>query len=162
AGELYYERKALPPLRSLPEAQDVVIHQGTFSKALSPGLRVGWLVAPSDVIARVRTAKRASDLSTNSLAQVVLANYLKDGLYVEHLEHVKAVYRRRRDTMLRALNKQMSFKAEIEDRRGRSNYRTKNHLPAIRWIHPKGGLFIWVQLPEGFSSRELLKLAERE
>jgi 2-aminoadipate transaminase len=88
-GELVYEGEKRMPLRAEPGAQDIVIHQGTFSKALCPGLRLGWLVAPQEVMARLRAAKRSSDLTTNSMAQVVLARYLEEGLYKDHLEHVR-------------------------------------------------------------------------
>ncbi len=161
AGELRYEGQSHPSLRSLPGSENIVIHQGTFSKALCPGLRVGWLVAPPDVIARLRMAKRASDLSTNSIAQVVLANYLNNGLYPAHLERVKALYRERRDVMLAAMNRHLGslFLAE--------QYFSRTLTPAdeprrVTWQIPEGGLFIWAKLPGGLSSRELLKYAERE
>jgi DNA-binding transcriptional MocR family regulator len=161
AGELYYERKGLPSLRSLPHSEGVVIQQGTFSKALCPGLRVGWLVAPAQAIARIRMAKRASDLSTNSMAQVVLANYLKNGLYTEHLERVKSTYRRLRDTMLRSLREHLPDFYTVSEAH---QLRESGGLPdqAILSTNPRGGLFVWVKLPKGLSSRELLKYAERE
>jgi DNA-binding transcriptional MocR family regulator len=156
AGELHYEQKPLPSLRSLPRGSEIVIHQGTFSKALCPGLRIGWLVAPKEVIACVSTAKRACDISTNSMAQIVLANYLRDGLYKEHLAKVKSVYRRREETMLSSLAKYMP--------RGIHRERPSNPKEELKisWMAPKGGLFVWVRLPEGFSARDLLELAERE
>jgi DNA-binding transcriptional MocR family regulator len=156
AGELHYEQNGLPPLRSLPYANEIVIHQGTFSKALCPGLRIGWLVAPPEVITCVRTAKRACDISTNSMAQIVLANYLKEGLYQEHLARVKSVYRRRKDRMLASLSKYMPQGIQ------RRNQAGQLEELKVGWMNPKGGLFIWVRLPDGFSSRDLLKLAERE
>lgn len=161
AGELCYERKGLPPLRSLPGADTVVIHQGTISKALCPGLRVGWLVAPAEVIARIRMAKRASDLSTNSMAQVLLANYLRQGLYSEHLERVKSIYRRRRDAMLRSLRKHLpNFRISDETEELDDPERASHQAIVCR--KAKGGLFLWVKLPNGLSARELLKYAERE
>jgi DNA-binding transcriptional MocR family regulator len=106
-------------------------------------------------------AKRASDLSTNSIAQVVLANYLNNGLYPAHLERVKALYRERRDVMLAAMNRHLGslFLAE--------QYFSRTLTPAdeprrVTWQIPEGGLFIWAKLPGGLSSRELLKYAERE
>lgn len=107
-GDLVYGDNPLPPLRSLPGGKDVVIHQGTFSKALCPGLRLGWLVAPPEVTARLLLAKRTSDLSTNSIAQIILAKYLEEGLYSKHLEHVRLCYRSRRDAMLAALSRYLS------------------------------------------------------
>ena len=107
-GDLVYSDTPLPPLRALPGGKDVVIHQGTFSKALCPGLRLGWLVAPPEVTARLLLAKRTSDLSTNSIAQIILAKYLEEGLYSKHLEHVRLCYRSRRDAMLTALSRHLS------------------------------------------------------
>ena len=141
-GDLRYDGQPLPSLKALDRDRDLVIHQGTFSKALCPGLRLGWLVAPAEVSSRLQLAKRASDLSTNSMAQVVMAEYLRQGLYEKHLEHVKSVYRRRRDTMCQALSTHLGSR--------------------LSWTKPEGGLFVWAKLPSGCSSRELLAHAERE
>lgn len=158
AGELCYEQKGLPSLRSLPNAEAVVVHQGTFSKALCPGLRIGWLVAPPEVISRIRMAKRANDLSTNSMAQVVLANYLKDGLYASHLKRVKVENRRRRDAMLRAMRKHMPVVVRADG----AELEPLALAESIVLTVPRGGLFVWAKLPDGLSARELLELAERE
>jgi 2-aminoadipate transaminase len=155
AGELSYESKSLPPIRSLPRAQNIVIHQGTLSKALCPGLRIGWLVAPPEVIARLRMAKRASDLSTNSIAQVVLANYLAQGRYEVHLTRIKKLYRQRRDAMLKSLDKHFAKTSVVNDGEVTKDSRR------ITWRHPSGGLFVWAKLPDGLSARELLAYAER-
>ena len=88
-GDLRYDPDLVPPLRALPGGREIVIHQGTFSKALCPGLRLGWLVGPAELIKRVRLAKRTCDLSTNSMAQIVLAQYLEEGLYAAHLNRVR-------------------------------------------------------------------------
>ena len=147
-GDLIYGEGVLPPLRSLPGGRDVVIHQGTFSKALCPGLRLGWLVAPPEVTARLLLAKRTSDLSTNSIAQIILARYLEEGLYVKHLEHVRLNYRKRRDVMLSALSQHFqNDSAEVS--------------LSLTWSKPDGGLFIWAKLPNGLSARELLTHAEQ-
>lgn len=148
-GDLNYDRSALPPLRSLPGGKDLVIHQGTFSKALCPGLRLGWLVAPPEVTSRLLLAKRTSDLSTNSIAQIILAKYLEEGLYSTHLEHVRTCYRNRRDTMIDALTRHMQSLNVDKSLR-------------ISWSIPHGGLFIWAKLPNGLSARELLPHAERQ
>jgi GntR family transcriptional regulator/MocR family aminotransferase len=146
-GDLCYEGQALPPLRSLPGGRELVIHQGTFSKALCPGLRLGWLVAPAEVTARLLLAKRVSDLSTNSMAQLTLAHYLSAGLYGQHLQRVCAAYKKRRDTMLGALGKYF--------RRAEPGW-------SVTWNKPHGGLFVWMKLPSSFSARELKRFAEGE
>jgi DNA-binding transcriptional MocR family regulator len=147
-GDLDYDGAALPPLKSLPGGKEIVIHQGTFSKALCPGLRLGWLVAPREVTSRLILAKRSSDLSTNSVAQIILGKYLEEGLYGGHLNNVRDCYRVRRDTMDNALTRHMKG--------------LNNRTLSLTWSKPKGGLFIWAKLPEGLSSKELLTYAERE
>ncbi len=148
-GDLNYDNSALPPLRSLPGGKEVVIHQGTFSKALCPGLRLGWLVAPPEVTSRLLLAKRTSDLSTNSIAQIILAKYLEEGLYSTHLEHVRQCYRNRRDAMLSALSRHMASVSSDKSLK-------------LSWSTPQGGLFIWAKLPDGLSARELLAFAEMQ
>lgn len=140
-GDLAYE-PSVPTLFSLDGGDGTVIYQGTFSKALCPGLRLGWLVAPEPVLARLQLAKRASDLSTNSMSQVVLAEYLSRGLYEERLATVVAAYRERLDVMCDEL--------------------TRSAADWLSWKRPQGGMFIWAKLPPGYSSRELLNYAERE
>ena len=83
SGDLCYEGNPLPSLYSLSEKKDLVIYQGTFSKALCPGVRLGWLVGPAPVLEKLSFAKRTSDLATNSMAQVILNEFLHRGLYQE-------------------------------------------------------------------------------
>ena len=146
-GDLRYDGQALPSLRALPGGREIVIHQGTFSKALCPGLRLGWIVAPRELLARLLLAKRISDLSTNSMAQLTLSHYLSAGLYVQHLDRVRSAYKSRRDAMIAALSRW--FPSDI----GKW---------AVTWNKPNGGLFIWCRLPSGMSAREFLKFAEKE
>lgn len=154
-GELVYEGERRIPLRAEPGAQDIVIHQGTFSKALCPGLRLGWLVAPQEVMNRLRAAKRSSDLTTNSMAQVVLAHYLQEGLYKNHLEHVRAAYKQRLKALTESLEQYISPIAFASEGR----HKGAQHLT---WTIPYGGLFVWAKLPARLSAREFLNYAERE
>ncbi|MDZ4835384.1 MAG: PLP-dependent aminotransferase family protein [Candidatus Melainabacteria bacterium] len=150
-GDLRYDGVALPSLRALPGSENIVIHLGTFSKALCPALRLGWLVAPPETMARLVIAKRASNLSTNSISQLILADFLKEGLYEHHLVTVRDLYRAKRDTMLKSLQRDLGF---ITDKNGqRAN---------ITWSKPEGGMFVWVKLPDGLSSRELLSYSQQE
>lgn len=141
-SDLRYDGDLLPSLKSLDGGGNTVIQQGTFSKTLCPGLRLGWITAPAEVMSRLKLAKRACDLSTNTMAQAVLAEYLRDGLYDRHLLHVRSAYKSRRDAMCKALGKHLG-----------SN---------LQWSVPQGGMFIWARLAPGLSSRELLRYAERE
>jgi 2-aminoadipate transaminase len=106
-------------------------------------------VAPPEVTYRLFLAKRSSDLSTNSIAQIILAKYLEEGLYSKHLHHVRDCYRRRRDAMIQALSTST----------GNIHF---DGSPSLTWSTPQGGLFIWAKLPTGLSSRELLRFAEPE
>jgi DNA-binding transcriptional MocR family regulator len=140
-GDLSYTDTPIAPLKSMDE-HGCVIYQGTFSKALCPGLRLGWLVAPRAVMSRLQLAKRTCDLSTNSMAQIILAEYLRRGYYEQHLREVRAEYASRLDTMCGAIDKHAS------------SY--------LSYTRPAGGMFLWCKLPPGYSSRELLSFAERE
>lgn len=150
-GDLRYDGQPIPSLRALPGSENIVIHLGTFSKALCPALRLGWLVAPPETMARMVIAKRASNLSTNSISQLILAEFLKEGLYEQHLVTVRNMYRNRRDAMLKALQKELGF---ISDKNGQR--------ADITWSRPDGGMFVWLKLPDGLSSRELLSYAQQE
>jgi 2-aminoadipate transaminase len=140
-GFLYYGEAPPPPLRALEEEQ--VFYLGSFSKILAPGLRAGWVVAPEGVAARLPLLKQAADVDTPSLGHRVASAYLEAGELPAHLALLRAEYRRRRDAMLEAL---------------------RAHLPPeIRWNHPTSGMFLWLDLPEGFDAAELLRTAvERE
>jgi 2-aminoadipate transaminase len=96
------------------------------------------------VMEKLSFAKRTSDLATNTMAQVILNEFLQRGLYQEHLSRVNAVYKRRRDTMVASLEKE--FKA----------------FPGVGFHKPKGGLFLWLSLPSGLSNRDLLNFARHE
>jgi 2-aminoadipate transaminase len=140
-GDLNYTDSPQLPLKSMDE-HNCVIYQGTFSKALCPGLRLGWLVAPAPIMERLRLAKRTCDLSTNSMAQIILAEYLARGYYEEHLKAVQKEYKHRLDTICGAIDKYASS--------------------WLSYSRPEGGMFLWCKLPPGYSSRELLSVAERE
>jgi len=113
-----------------------VIHVGTFSKILMPGLRVGWVVAPPAVIEKLVQAKQAADLHTNTLGQHLALELVRSGLLHHHLPMLRRAYRQRRDAMLAALRK---------------------HFPAdSSWTSPEGGLFLMLTLPMDLNSRLLL------
>lgn len=140
-GDLRYEGRAVPALKALdPGGQ--VIHIGTFSKMLMPGLRVGFIVADGPVYQALVRFKRVNDLATSSLIQRALRDYVTIGRYQAHLRRSIQIFRKRRDAMLSAL---------------------RRHLPAgWRAETPQGGLFLWVRLPGTLSADDLLPLALRE
>ncbi|MBN1311360.1 MAG: PLP-dependent aminotransferase family protein [Anaerolineae bacterium] len=116
-----------------------VIYLSTFSKTLCPGFRVAWVTAPEDVIFRLVQAKQAADLHTGTLAQVVAHETARDGFIEKHVAELRRVYGERRDLMLSLLEELFP--------------------PGVTWTRPKGGLFLWIRLPEGMNSTELLKKA---
>jgi 2-aminoadipate transaminase len=137
-GLLRYEGEPLPTLRSL-DGGDFVIYLGTFSKILSPGVRLGWAVAPRPVLVKMNIGKAASDLCSSSLAQLFVAEYFSAGGWPGYVASLRELYRRRRDVMLEALDE---------------------HLPReATWTRPEGGLFIWATLPEGVDTTDLLAKA---
>ncbi len=136
-GELRYSGEHLPPIASM--AKDNVILLGTISKTITPGHRLGWVVAPLPVIQKVNLAKQAADLHSNTFSQRVIYEYCRQGLLDDHLKFLCQRYGAKRKAMLSALEKY--FPAEV------------------KWTKPEGGLFLWVTLPEGMSSVGLLKKA---
>src|SRR5512146_2448598 len=130
-GDLRYDGRAQPALKSL-DPGGRAIYVSTFSKMVMPGLRVGFLVAEGPVYERLVDCKRVNDLATSSLLQRALEMYVTVGRYQAHLRRSCQLYRKRRDAMLSAIHR---------------------HLPAgVRADMPQGGLFIWMELPEGCSA----------
>ena len=139
-GELRYSGEDQISLKRL--GKDAVIHLGTFSKIISPGLRIGWAVAPKDVIGVLERVKQSTDLHTNQFAQYVVYEYVFGGALEQHVETLVRAYRERRDAMLSAMSE---------------------FFPdTVRWTKPEGGLFLWVMLPEGTAGRELFFKAVEE
>ncbi len=140
-GLLRFGGEPLPPLYQL-DGGDFVIYIGTFSKILSPGIRLGWMVAPPPVMEKVVLGKQASDLCTSTLTQYFVREYFADGNWREYIASLVEIYRARRDAMLEAL---------------------RQHFPAeATWTEPEGGLFIWATLPEYIDTEDLLAKALRE
>jgi 2-aminoadipate transaminase len=140
-GLLRYEGDPLPTLRSL-DGGDYVIYLGTFSKILSPGIRVGWAAAPRPVLEKMNLGKQEADLCSSSLTQLFVGTYFAQGRWETYLHSLIDLYRRRRDTMFDAL---------------------AEHLPPeAEWTRPGGGLFIWATLPDYIDTTDLLARALRE
>jgi 2-aminoadipate transaminase len=152
-GQLRYEGEHLPPLVRLDAEfhgcangerafRGAVLYLGTLSKTLAPGLRLGWVVAPEEVIARLVQAKQGADLHTSTFTQMVAYETARGGFLDRHVRRIREVYRPRRDAMLAALGR---------------------YFPAgVRWTRPQGGLFLWVTLTPGLDSSKLLEEALRE
>jgi 2-aminoadipate transaminase len=134
---LFYGDEPSAPIAALcPER---VIYAGSFSKVLSPGLRVGYLACPEGLFDKLLEAKQADDLHTPMLNQRIVYEVVKDGFLDAHLPKVRDLYRRQRDAMATAL---------------------QAHLPpGCQWQTPSGGMFFWVELPEGCDTDVLLPKA---
>jgi len=133
--DLRYEGEPQPPLLVLEPAADIVF-LGTFSKICCPGMRIGWLTAPAHIFEKYVLVKQGVDLHTSTLTQRQLSAYLERYDIEESIVRMRALYRRRRDAMLRAIERE---------------------FPAcIRHTRPHGGLFLWVELPHGLNAREVL------
>ncbi len=137
-GEIYFDAPPPNPVKSIDE-NEKVIYMGSFSKVIAPGLRVGYIVASKEIIAKLEVAKQAADLNSCNLSQVLLTEYLKSGEFEPHLDELRRVYKEKRDSMVEA---------------------AKKYFPeSVKVYTPKGGLFLWAELPEKYDSFSLLETA---
>jgi 2-aminoadipate transaminase len=129
-GDLYFGEAPPPSLLALspsvPGSADLLVHCGSLSKVLSPGLRVGWMVAPAELLAKATMCKQFSDANTSTFAQAVAAQYLKSGRMPETLAKVRRVYAERAKAMSEALRQNLGQR--------------------VSFVEPQGGLFIWARL----------------
>jgi 2-aminoadipate transaminase len=140
-GLLRFEGDPLPTLLSLDRGQ-FVIYLGTFSKILSPGLRLGWTVAPRPVREKMNMGKQGADLCSASLSQLFVTTYFEERRWQDYLDELIGLYRRRRDVMLEAL--------------------AEHFPPEATYTRPQGGLFIWATLPDYIDTTDLLARALEE
>lgn len=140
-GELRFMGQHLPPVRAYMQAPSVLL--GSFSKVVSPGLRLGWVCAPQDVLNPMITAKQASDLHTPGFTQRILHRYLMDNDVDKHIASIRARYGAQRDAMVQAI---------------------RRHFPEdVACTEPEGGMFLWCTLPGGISAEALFhKAIERK
>lgn len=153
-GQLRYEGDHVKPLVVLDaelnndhangQYRGSVIYLSTFSKTLAPGLRLGWVVAPPEVVHRLVMAKQGTDLHSSTFDQMVAYEVVRHGFLDAHVKRIRQVYGRHRDVMLAALSRQ--FPPDL----------------GVRWTRPRGGLFLWVTLPAGMDSKLLLQDAVKE
>lgn len=147
-GELRYSGEKIPSIQQVEAAvrgtnsiEDcTTIYAGTFSKILTPGLRVGWVAAAFPVIDKLVQVKQATDLHTSTLNQFIVYEAIRDHSFLDnHIKMLREVYRERRDLMLRTMDE---------------------HFPSeVTWTRPDGGLFLMVTMPEGVDATEILKQA---
>jgi 2-aminoadipate transaminase len=128
-----YRGIAIDPIQTL--IPDNTIYLGTFSKILAPGLRIGFYVAPKELVSLLTAAKSSVDLHTNSYGQYLAAEYLKQGFLKEHLPKIISIYKKRQEAMLEALSTALPNK--------------------YTWTRPEGGMFIWVEGPKNVDMKKL-------
>jgi 2-aminoadipate transaminase len=133
-GALSYKGDPLPKMVAMnPEG---VIYMGSFSKVLTPGIRLGYVVAPLPLVRRLELAKQAADLHTSQLTQMVVHEVIKDGFLDRHIPKIRTLYGNQCQVMLDAM---------------------AQYFPAgVEWTKPEGGMFIWVTLPKHIDAMKLL------
>jgi 2-aminoadipate transaminase len=137
-GDLWFD--APPPAPLTARNPDGCVYLGSFSKVLAPGLRLGFLVAPHAIFPKLLQAKQAADLHSPSFNQRMVVDVLRDGFLDRHVPTIRALYRRQRDAMLAALEREM---AGLD----------------VQWTRPTGGMFLWLRLPAGIDTVALLPRA---
>lgn len=147
-GQLRFEGEHQPPVvviddemraKEVPIYSGNVIYTSTFSKILAPGLRLAWVVAPTEVIKKLVQAKQGCDLHTATYTQYLAYEVARTPWMREHIQLIRKTYQERRDTMLKALG---------------------DYMPeGVHWTHPKGGLFLWVTLPDDVDTGDLFPQA---
>jgi 2-aminoadipate transaminase len=136
-GDLWFDTPPPPPLAA--RWGDGVVYLGSFSKVLAPGLRLGYVVAPKPLMPKLLQAKQASDLHTPGYNQRIVYEVIRNGFLRDHVPKIRTLYKARRDAMQAALLR---------------------HMPTgCRWQVPSGGMFFWVQLPQGVDATALLPKA---
>jgi len=147
-GQLRYEGDHLPPVvvlddeiraKEVPVYSGNVIYTSTFSKILAPGLRLAWVVAPIDVIKKLVQAKQGCDLHTSTLTQYIAYQVSNSPWMKTHIQFIRKIYKERRDVMIQTLEEFMP--------------------EGVQWTKPKGGLFLWVTLPENCDTTALFSTA---
>ena len=136
--DLRFTGETVPAIYSL-DTQNQVIVLGTFSKLLCPGLRLAWIMAPAEWMDRMVIAKQSMDLCSPTYTQLIVAEYLRRGLLSRQIENIRKLYGRKLEVMLEALKKYMP--------------------EGVKWSKPKGGLFLWIELPRKMSANDLFPKA---
>ncbi|MEF8847531.1 MAG: PLP-dependent aminotransferase family protein [Candidatus Thermoplasmatota archaeon] len=137
-GDLSFNNEKYPPIKSF-DKKGRVIYMSTFSKILAPGFRLGWMNASKEIIDRLTLAKQAADLCTNVFSQYVAYEYINGGYLDQQVKKIRKMYKKKRDVMLEAIEK---------------------HFPqGVNWTIPKGGMFIWIELPKSLDTRLMFKKA---
>jgi len=137
-GELRFEGESIPPLKSM-DTKGMVIHLGTFSKIFCPGYRLGWVVAAPEILSKYITVKQGADLQSSTISQREVNCFMDVYSLDDHIEKIKALYRTRKNLMVQTMREEFPL--------------------TVSFTNPQGGLFTWIELPEGTDAAEVFKLA---
>ena len=137
-GELRFAGEEVPPIKSFDE-DGIVVYCSSFSKILSAGMRVGFIIGPSDIVQKMVVAKQCEDVHTNMFFQLLCYKYMTECDLDAHVEKIRAIYRHKCGLMLDCLDREMPRE--------------------VTYTRPEGGLFIWCTLPDGMDSGEFAKFA---
>ena len=136
-GQIRFEGEDIPTLKSM-DTKGLVVYLGSFSKILVPGYRVGWVCASDEIFQKYYLVKQGLDMHSTASVQVEINEYMEIYDLDQHIEKIRATYKKKKDSMLEAM---------------------KESFPkSVTWSKPEGGLFVWVTLPEGKNAKELLNV----
>jgi DNA-binding transcriptional MocR family regulator len=139
-GDLYFhdeDHQRVKPIKAINPEGVSVCYTGTFSKILGPGLRLGWMLVPDEIYVKAELCKQAFDACSPSFTQVIADEFIRSGAIYPYIQKLRIEYFKRARAMTDLLNK---------------------HLPAyVKWTEPRGGFYIWLNLPEGTDATEILK-----
>lgn len=135
-GDLRYSGEEVTSIRQIDER---VLHFGSFSKTLAPGIRVGYVIAPDEVTKMILATREVADISNDRIMMRTVANAVADDYLIDHIQEARDFYRKRRDVMLAALEREMP--------------------EGIHWSKPDGGFFVWLTLPDNVDANELFRVA---
>jgi len=140
-GDLRFDGEPIPSIKSM-DTEGLVIYAGSFSKILAPGIRVGFTVAPTPVIAKMTVCKQVSDVHTTILSQMICNEFMKRVDFDAHLDKLAGIYRHKCNLMLAEMDKKVN--------------------PKITYTRPQGGLFLWATLPEGVDMMDFCRRCAAE
>jgi len=132
--DLRYLGHDVPSTLTIDDEQETVMVAGTFSKSFSPGIRVGWGILPRHLVGPVCSQKGNIDFGSPNFTQHLMTRVLQRGLFEEHLGRIRDAYRLKLETMLAALDEHLG------------------PIDGVTWLRPRGGLYVWLELPEGLSA----------
>lgn len=137
-GDLRFTGEEIPPIKALDE-DGLVIYAGSFSKVISPGMRVGYTLAPQPIIQKMVVCKQGEDVHTNIWAQLICEEYLKNYDFEAHLERIRGIYRKKAELLLQLAQQHLA--------------------PDISWEPIEGGLFLWCSLPQKIDMMDFCRRA---